>query len=236
MHRAAPCRAAAPLAPTKAARSPAALRRSRSIWKKRSCACAKPRPWRRRGGSRPPRSGSHAHRVAARRALPARRHWHCARHRSWARLPRSSPVSTAASSSTRASGPNTRRFDPAHAASLVVEGARVGAAVQQQVLPGQVAGLLTAQEGADRTELGSRAKALGRDALAASFGKGVLAEPSSAPAARVLARRSVSKAPGSRLLIVTLRLANRGCRARPATKPVSPVRAPLTGPAHRSAP
>mmetsp|Transcript_41080 Transcript_41080/g.114270 ORF Transcript_41080/g.114270 Transcript_41080/m.114270 type:complete len:272 (-) Transcript_41080:830-1645(-) len=51
-----------------------------------------------------------------------------------------------------------------------------------------------------------------------------------APAASVLRSRSVSKAPGSRLLIVTLAAASRGCRARPATKPVSPERAPLDSP------
>ena len=51
-----------------------------------------------------------------------------------------------------------------------------------------------------------------------------------APAARVFCRRSVSKAPGSRLLIVTLRPAMRGWRAMPATKPVRPERAPLDSP------
>ena len=42
-------------------------------------------------------------------------------------------------------------------------------------------------------------------------------------------RRSVSKAPGSRLLIVTP-LAAMGVRATPATKPVRPLRAPLDKP------
>ena len=47
--------------------------------------------------------------------------------------------------------------------------------------------------------------------------------------------RSVSNGPGSgRPLMVTLRLATFGCRARPATKPVSPERAPLDKPACRS--
>src|SRR5262245_15385087 len=45
----------------------------------------------------------------------------------------------------------------------------------------------------------------------------------------VLSRRSVSKAPGSRLLMVTLRAAM-PLRARPATKPVSPLRAPFDSP------
>jgi hypothetical protein len=41
--------------------------------------------------------------------------------------------------------------------------------------------------------------------------------------------RSVSKAPGSRLLMVTLRAARRSAR-QPATKPVRPLRAPLDRP------
>ena len=46
----------------------------------------------------------------------------------------------------------------------------------------------------------------------------------------VVRMRSVSNTPGSRLLIVTLAAASRGWRARPATKPVSPLRAPLDRP------
>ena len=42
--------------------------------------------------------------------------------------------------------------------------------------------------------------------------------------------RSVSNGPGSKPLMVTLRLATFGCRSRPATKPVNPERAPLDKP------
>ena len=46
----------------------------------------------------------------------------------------------------------------------------------------------------------------------------------------MVAMRSVSYVPGNRLLMVTLLLASLLVRARPATKPVKPLRAPLLKP------
>ena len=104
------------------------------------------------------------------------------------------------------------------------------AAIGQYVLPGDVARLPAAQKRADCAELRRRAEAAGRDVGAPGFHDGlerlaVLA----CRAASVPSSRSVSKAPGSRLLTVTP-CAAIPLRASPATKPVSPLRAPLDRP------
>ena len=101
------------------------------------------------------------------------------------------------------------------------------AAVDQQILPGDVAGLRRAQEGAGRAEFGRIAEALGRDGGDARLGGFLLdaARPSARPPCSACARsRSVSKAPGRMLLMVTLLAAT--VRATPARNAVRPARAP----------
>src|SRR5207302_8348830 len=106
---------------------------------------------------------------------------------------------------------------------------RVAAAVDQQVLPSDEAGMLRAQERAIGAQLGWTAIAFGRiifctrtpklvEALAGQFQH----------AAHVLALRVLSKMPGRRLLMVTLWATV--CRARPPTNPTRPERAPLDSP------
>jgi enamine deaminase RidA (YjgF/YER057c/UK114 family) len=102
--------------------------------------------------------------------------------------------------------------------------ARVGAAVGQDVLPRQVGRVGAAQKGADGAELVRSAVAAGRDLglLAGADGLHALAVFLAA-AASVVAMRSVSNLPGSRLLIVTpLAMA---LRATPATNRSAAARA-----------
>src|SRR5687767_7095650 len=105
-------------------------------------------------------------------------------------------------------------------------GPRIRPTIRQHVLPGDVPGVLAAQEGAGRAELVGRAEALRRASNSSSIGLPVFfAAPS-----MVAFKRSVSYAPGNRLLMVTLADASFEVRARPATNPVSPLRAPLDSP------
>ena len=110
--------------------------------------------------------------------------------------------------------------------SLRLENAGVGAAVDQDALPGDEPGRRRAQEGAGRAELRRIAEPAWPGSATAP------AWPRPRPDAQLPRRaswidrsRSVSNDPGSRKLIVTLACATD--RATPARKPVSPARAPL---------
>ena len=107
----------------------------------------------------------------------------------------------------------------------------IRAAVDQEVLPGDVARLRAAEVGAGVAELLRVAEAPGGDRLARVSASAPLdrhAPRLGAELDSVERSRSVAKKPGSRLLIVTL--CRTVWRASPATKPVRPVRAPLESP------
>ena len=108
------------------------------------------------------------------------------------------------------------------------------AAIHQDVLAGDVAGMHRAQKRAGRAELRRLAEAPGGDRLGAlARASSTVMPPFFAHTCRLEVRRSVSNVPGSMKLIVTFAVGDR--RATPARNAVRPARAPDDSPARAAA-